>query len=226
MIRRVGEDHLAHLSAKANRYETRDPEDRQTLGPASNRNEIGRVCKQRRVPHRRRGTIEQAHRVYKGTERADREIRRHSHDEQRNAAQYHHSSSVCIRRASSKGRDRDRAHRLRRHDAANLSLASSKLLQKTWKMHEQKRGEIHQRVGERRQNERASEQRRHAVGTSRHGTPGRSRRTGPTLYYVERPRDDAVASLRHSARSVEIGSTRLARIAGSAIAPLATTLKT
>jgi hypothetical protein len=44
-----------------------------------------------------------------------------------------------------------------RHDAANLSLARAELLQETRKMHEEKRREIEQRVGERRQDERAGE---------------------------------------------------------------------
>jgi hypothetical protein len=84
----------------------------------------------------------------------DREIQPDDHDEQRDTGENNHTSSARIHRAPRQRPGDDGAHRLRRHDAADLCLAGSKLLQEPWQVHEQESCEIEQRVGEPGEDER------------------------------------------------------------------------
>ena len=161
------QDDVPGLRTDADRDQTRDAEHREALGAALHRDEIRRIREQRRVPQCRRHAVEHPYQIHTRSQRVDREIQPDHDNEQRDTCENHDTSSARIHRAPCQRPGDDGAHGLRRHDAADLCLAGSKLLQEAWQVHEQESCEIEQRVGEPGEYERPGEERRRNVGVAR-----------------------------------------------------------
>ena len=148
-----------------------------------------------------------------GAQQAYREIHRHGRDKKPDAGQKHHSPSTRIHGPSRKRSDRDRAHGLCRHDAADLRLARSSCCRKP--------GRCTNRNAAKLSSALASAARMNARVNSG-GSVRLSEGLDIPLIMSNSLIRMRVRSSPHSARSVEIGSMRLARIAGISIATQAT----